>query len=298
MPDLPRLSLVLILAACSRETTAVDDTAGSTTSPGGEAGDENSSSTTDENPTTMGSEDESPTTMESEDDGFVPHLDGPVVDFCDPFTQDCPNGEKCVPYSTTGGSWNANKCVPILGDGQSGEACTYDGTAEATDSCDASSHCWDVLEVDGQAVGTCAPFCKGTPDDPICAEGTSCLIANQGSITLCIATCDPVAQDCPEGLACIWINNGFNCVFTSQEGPQQGDPCDMIASCGPGLACLSAEVLPECAVSACCGKFCWVSDADPDPVCDWEGTECVPYFEPGEEPEGYEDVGVCIVPPP
>jgi hypothetical protein len=289
MPNPLRLCVVLMLAACSPETIAVDDTAGSTTSPGGEAGGESRSSTTDENPTTMGSEDEN----ESEDDGFVPRLDGPVVDFCDPFAQECPDGEKCVPYGSTGGNWDANKCVPILGDGQPAEACTYDGTAEATDTCGASSLCWDVLEIDGEAVGTCAPFCKGTPDDPICAEGTSCLIANMGSITLCIATCDPIAQDCPEGQACFWANNGFNCIFTQDS--LLGVPCDMIADCGQGLVCLDAEVLPECAASACCGQWCSLSDPDPDPVCDWEGTECAPFWEPGEAPEGYEDVGVCIV---
>jgi hypothetical protein len=29
---------------------------------------------------------------------------------------------------------DGNKCVPILGDGQPGEACTYDGTVEATET--------------------------------------------------------------------------------------------------------------------------------------------------------------------
>lgn len=291
MQNPSRLCLALILAACTPETTAVAETAGSTTSPGGETDDGNSSPTTDEGPTTLmdsGTESEEP----SDEDGFVPHLDGPPGESCDPFAQNCPDGEKCVPYGSTGGSWDANKCVPILGDGQAGEACTYDGTVEATDTCDASSHCWEVQEIEGQWVGSCTSFCKGTPDDPICAEGTSCLIANEGSINLCIATCHPLAQDCPEGLTCSWANNGFNCIFSSQDG-QLGDPCVGISDCVTGLWCLSADVLPECAALACCGQLCSLAE----PACDWEGTECVSFFD-AEFAEGYEDVGVCIVPEP
>src|SRR5690242_2592745 len=151
--------------------------------------------------------------------GFVPMSDFGAVSECDPFAQDCPDGEKCVPYGSTGGNWDANKCVPVTGSGAAGDPCTYGGTVEATDDCDANTHCWDVMDVDGMAVGVCTPFCTGTADDPICPPDTSCLIANDGSINLCVSTCDPLLQDCGSGLACFWANNGFNCIFTTQDIP-------------------------------------------------------------------------------
>src|SRR5690606_4445407 len=76
---------------------------------------------------------------------FVPDDDfAGVTSECDPFMQDCPDGEKCVPYGSTGGNWDANKCVAVTGSGAAGDPCTYGGTSEATDDCDDNTHCWDV----------------------------------------------------------------------------------------------------------------------------------------------------------
>lgn len=225
--------------------------------------------------------------------GFVPMTDFGTPSECDPFAQDCPDGEKCVPYGSTGGNWDANKCVPVTGSGSAGDPCTYGGTVEATDDCDADTHCWDVMDVDGMAVGVCTPFCEGTADEPICPPETSCLIANEGSINLCVSTCDPLLQDCAgEGLACFWANNDFNCIFTTQNIPL-GEPCGYINDCAEGLGCLTAEVLPNCGGSACCGSWCSVSEAAPCPAM---GTECTAFFEEGMAPPGYEDIGVCILP--
>jgi hypothetical protein len=288
--------LLLIIAACSPKTGPGGDTAGTTTSPDGEDSGETDTAYS-ESPTDQGADDfddEGENTGPPTTSGIVPDDTDDMLwgDECDPFAQDCPEGEKCVPYASTGGTWDANKCVPITGDDLPGEACTYGGVVEATDSCDGSSHCWEVQEVDGQMVGTCRAFCQGTVDAPVCPEGTSCLISNQGTINLCILTCDPVASDCPEGLTCSWVNEGFNCIPVTDGGSQPGDPCEM-AECGPSLVCLDGAVLPECAATACCAQWCSLAN----PVCTWMGTECVSFFE-GEPPDGYEDVGVCIVPGP
>jgi hypothetical protein len=221
---------------------------------------------------------------------FVPDVEGDEPS-CDPFAQDCVDGEKCVHWGSTGGNWDANKCVPVTGSGTVGDACSYAGVVAATDDCDASSHCWDVQDVDGQLVGTCTAFCAGTPNSPQCEPDTACLIANEGSITLCIETCDPLLQACSEGLGCFWANNDFQCIFTTQNIPL-GEPCGYINDCAAGNTCLDAEVLPGCNGSACCGSFC---DLD-DPTCGLEGTECSAFFEEGMAPPGYEGVGVCIVP--
>lgn len=288
-------SLSLVISGCAKDD-GVDTgaaTASTTVSTGDGDGDaETGSGDGDGDP---GDGDGDPTTTASTGlttMGFVPMSDFGAVSECDPFAQDCPENEKCVPYGSTGGNWDANKCVPVTGSGAAGDACTYGGTVEATDDCDANTHCWDVMDVDGMNVGVCTPFCTGTADDPICGPDTSCLIANDGSINLCITTCDPLLQDCNAGLACFWANSGFNCIFTTQDIPL-GEVCGFINDCASGLACLTAEVLPACNGSACCGSWCSIAEGA---ACPQMGTECSAFFEEGMAPPGYEDVGVCILP--
>jgi hypothetical protein len=138
--------LSLALTACSSSRASVDshgDESGSTTSST-----ESDSSSTD--------------TASSMNVTFVPPNDHEVVPSCDPFAQDCPDGEKCVPYSGHGGLWDAFKCVLITGEQTTGEPCTYGGTVEATDDCDQISGCWNVQDLEGEAVGICYAFCMGT----------------------------------------------------------------------------------------------------------------------------------------
>jgi hypothetical protein len=221
---------------------------------------------------------------------------GPGIDFggvweCDPFAQDCPDGEKCVPFATFGDIWDANKCVPVLGDGQVGDPCIYGGPVEATDDCGPESYCWNVTDMNGEQLGTCTAFCQGTADMPVCAMGTDCLIANQGSITLCIDVCDPLLQDCADGFTCNWLGDNFHCTLGGP-GNGEGQPCDQ-SECSGELVCVTAAALPGCAGSACCTSFCALDDpnACPDPLL-----ECVSYFEQGMAPAGYENVGICIAP--
>jgi len=229
------------------------------------------------------------TSTTDEGNNFVPDM--PIESQCDPWAQDCPEGEKCVPYSENGGPWHRNKCVPVLGEGQPGDSCTYDGITSATDSCGAGSHCWDVQEVEGELIGVCTSFCEGNPDNPICGPDTSCLMANEGSINLCVATCDPLLQACDENLACYWSNNDFNCIFTT-DNIGEGESCGFINDCVAGNFCALSEVLPDCDGGSCCTAYCDLVD----PVCNVEGTECASFFDEGLAAPGYEDVGVCIMP--
>jgi hypothetical protein len=218
----------------------------------------------------------------------------PICTACDPFEQDCPEGEKCSPYASDGGNeWNANKCVPVLGDQQPGELCSWDGIIEATDDCDATSFCWDVMEIDGELLGTCAAFCTGTADAPECPGGGSCIITDSFSFALCIITCNPLLQDCAPGLGCFWANSAFACLFTAGDIPA-GEPCGFINDCAPGNYCVEAATLPDCAATSCCTSFC---DLDlGDAQCSEPGTACVAFFNDGEAPPGYEDLGLCLVP--
>ncbi len=220
---------------------------------------------------------------------FIPDDDVGGVNECDIFLQDCMPGEKCVPYASGGGTWDANKCVPVMGDGMVGEACVYKGVVEATDDCDESSACWYI---DNMGMGVCTAFCEGSPQDPVCPEGDTCLISNMGSIAFCLPGCNPIAQDCPEGQGCFWSGSTFACASLTAEIPA-GEPCGFINDCAEGLMCLTADVIPGCAGSACCGEFCDL-DCGPD-SCTLPGTSCAPFFEGGGASPGNADVGVCIV---
>ena len=221
---------------------------------------------------------------------FVPPEDFFDADLCDPFLQDCPDGEKCVPYANGGGNWNANKCVPILGDAEIGEPCMYDGAVAGTDTCDGSSMCWNT---DDEQVGTCVAFCTGTLDNPMCDPGSSCTIQNNNSITLCLENCDPLVQDCGPGLGCFWGGGAFQCVFTTQDLPT-GEPCGFLNDCAPGNYCTAAETLPNCGGGSCCANYCDLDNGNGD--CFTPGTECVPFYEPNEAPPGEQDIGLCLLP--
>jgi hypothetical protein len=293
-------SMSLVFAGCAKDE-GVDTSATSATTAGDGDGDNETSGNGDgdgdpgDGDPGDGDGDDMMTSLTGSP--FVPMTDfGPIASECDPFLQDCPGTvdgtEKCAPYSSTGTNWDANKCVSVTGSGAPGDTCIYSNTTEATDDCGVDSHCWDVMDVDGMNVGVCTSFCEGTADDPICAPDTSCLIANDGSINLCVATCDPLLQNCNAGLACFWAANNFNCIFTTQDIPL-GEACGYINDCAMGLGCLNADVLPDCNGSACCGSWCSVSEGA---ACAAPGTECTAFFEEGMAPPTYEDVGVCILP--
>jgi hypothetical protein len=266
----------LISADDDSETTATNT--GSETSPGTEG-----ESTTITTVPTSATEGPPPDTMS-----------GPVQ--CHPFEQDCPPDEKCVPWSAGGGAWDDSKCVPVLGDNLVGEPCTYGGTFESTDDCDANSFCFDTQEIDGQLIGTCHAFCTGTPRMPECPDGQQCLLSS-GPVTLCFPMCDPVAQDCPEdGEGCYWSSTAFVCIEPVGAGVPPGQPCQFATDCEIGSLCLDAGVIPDCGGTGCCGAFCDVGLGDMQ-CANVPGTSCVAFWEQGMAPEGYDHVGVCVIPP-
>jgi len=238
---------------------------------------------------------------EGSDDGpsnFImdPDGGGPSNE-CDIWAQDCPEGEKCMPWDNAGGSsWNATRCSPIEDNpGQPGDTCTVEGSGvSGIDSCDVAAMCWDVEPKTN--MGTCVGFCEGSEDAPLCSNpDEACSITNDGVLILCLATCDPLLQDCPEGQACYPETNGFICSpDASGEMGAIGDPCEYINVCDPGGWCANAEVVPDCVGSGgCCAAFCDVTE--PDAGCP-AMTECVAWWEEGEAPPGEEDIGVCILP--
>jgi hypothetical protein len=219
--------------------------------------------------------------------------------WCDVWAQDCPRGEKCTPYANDGGSsWNALKCVPVMEDpAGEGEPCfVVDNGVSGIDNCELGAYCWNVDEENN---GNCVALCIGTPESPTCPdpENTYCAITGDGVINLCLATCDPLLQDCKAGEVCIYHwDDSFGCVFdASGEEGQAHDPCEFVNACDPGLICLYTQSAVECdaMASGCCEPYC---DLTLPNTCPGMGQVCTPLFEAGMAPPGLEDVGYCALP--
>lgn len=221
---------------------------------------------------------------------------------CDPFVQDCAEGEKCVPWANDGGSvWNGLRCVPVVDSpGQVGEPCTIERTATSGfDDCALGAVCLGVDETTLEG-GTCVAQCTGSQQEPGCAEGTSCLIANDGSVTLCLPDCDPLAGDCGADETCTPHEEYFVCLPTASDVAPAGAPCETPGSCDPGAVCLpSALVGAGCDLDAfgCCTPWCDLGAVDPTAGCLDKGQECQSWWK-DMPPAEFADVGVCMLPAP
>ncbi|MGH1341936.1 MAG: ribulose phosphate epimerase [Nannocystales bacterium] len=240
-------------------------------------------------------------TADTEDTvGFIEEPDGGGVAVeCDVWTDDCPKGEKCMPWANDGGnSWNATRCSPIdANPGQVGDTCTVEGSGvSGVDSCDARSMCYYVDSEVGE--GICVGFCEGTQAAPTCDTGSICTIVNGGVLTLCRPECDPLLQDCEGSAACLPASGaeGFTCIVdaSGEDAGGFGDPCEFVNACDPGLFCAAADGVPDCAgATGCCSEFCELEGAE---ECTSPSQECVSWFEEGAVPPGLESVGACLIP--
>lgn len=228
---------------------------------------------------------------------FVPTPDGPEEGgWCTLLDQDCPPGEKCMPWANDGGpTWNSTRCSPVVDNPDAvGEPCMVEGSpVSGIDTCDHGSMCWEV-DPDTLA-GTCVAFCVGREDDPHCERESAWCWQSREVLALCLPHCDPLAQDCPLGQGCYAVGEAFACTINASGiFGELYDGCDGINGCDPGLHCAAPELLPGCSFeTGCCTPFCELGD----PMsCPFE-LVCTPWFEAGMVPPGYEDVGVCVAPP-
>ncbi|MCA9695556.1 MAG: ribulose phosphate epimerase [Myxococcales bacterium] len=226
--------------------------------------------------------------------------DGGISGQCDPLSQDCPEGEKCTAVSMTDGEpWEINVCKPINGTGQLGDTCDIEGGKyTGVDDCDLGYIC--LLSDDEGMGGTCVEFCDANMNCP--NTGVQCQVYNNGSLPICLFECDPLLQDCADGQGCYNGADGSNFVcfkVTAEPGEgQQGDTCNFINQCLPGLYCANAGVVFGCPPESggCCTPYCDLSEQDPNANCQ-DGEQCVAYYDPPESaPPKYVDVGVCIIP--
>jgi hypothetical protein len=238
----------------------------------------------------------------TDDVTFIPGGDWGSMDECSVWEQDCPEGEKCMPWANDGGSsWNATRCSPLEPDaGGPGEPCTVEGSVgSGIDDCELGAMCWNVDPETN--MGECVAFCIGSEENPLCAnECDHCRLTGDGVLILCLPQCDPMAQDCGEGMGCYPDYVSFSCVpDASGAAGGVGEPCEFINVCDPGSACIPSDWVPACEdATGCCAPFC---DVDGPPVCEalLPGSSCLPWEDglPAEACVGPATIGVCSVPP-
>ncbi|MCY1062351.1 hypothetical protein [Nannocystis sp. SCPEA4] len=306
--------LLLALAACSlrpHEFTATDAANSGTTEPASTSdaaitaapatGEPTGTSAT----TTTGEPAPATTTTgvgtsDSTTSNFITPLDGgPPGSECDSYAQDCPEGQKCVPYSGDGDlSWETLGCFDVVPrpDGE-GEPCeVFESAVSGKDSCAEGLMCWDV-DLD-TGIGTCLALCGGSVEEPTCPDpNTFCSVGRL--LSLCFPYCDPLAQDCEGGDLCVPNQSnpgGWLCVLdASGEEGQVFDTCGYLNDCDAGLYCTPPEYGAECEQNGtgCCLPYC---DTSLPNTCPGEGQVCIPWYEDGQALPGYENVGLCGVP--
>ena len=211
---------------------------------------------------------------------------------CNPRTQDCPAGQKCMPWAGDGGgAWNSTPCSPVADDpGAPGDPCIVERTATSgLDDCERGALCWYV---DSESLqGTCIAMHTGGSINRVCPDPLEApLEAATGVFLPCVARCNPLGSECGTGERCSPVVSwraDFVCYpDTAREPGTAGDVC---GACAPGLACIDGADVPSCDGAACCAPYCDLDNPDCPP-----GTDCQPWDPPLVVP-GKENAGICRV---
>ena len=213
---------------------------------------------------------------------------------CDPWAEDCPDGQKCAPFATPGSpTWDAVQCVPIVDDpAPAGAPCSVlDHPTSGLDDCVKHAMCWDLGP---DLHGTCVAMCLGDGfNQASCLDPDNlCVQANDNVILVCLPRCDPLLSDCPEGQVCIPSATDFACApDASGAGGQAFTPCAAGNACDPGLLCADSSHTALCDpdVAECCLPFCDLDQFDSCPP----DTACIPVFPKGGVEPQLLDVGLC-----
>lgn len=287
----PLFALFLIAPACD-SGQAADGGDGAKSGETGDGPDDGDSGESGEDGESGGDDDESI---------FIDRDVGTVLE-CNIWEQDCPAGEKCMPFASAGNSWDSLRCTAVNEiTAAIGDTCTAEGGGSSgIDNCELGSMCWNVNPETSE--GTCIALCAGNEADASCDDPTrTCVIANDGTLPVCLQACDPLLQGCDaENEACYpapSTTGEFACAAdVSGELGAIGDPCGAINTCDAGGFCANAAAVPGCAdtgAASCCSPFCDFGEGE---SCALEGQECVPAYEDGTAPPGNEHIGFCVIP--
>ena len=300
----------LVVSACSRINPLFSDVVGETDSGGKTTGattgalptnadvgddDSNTSEPTTTTPpatsTTMHDETLDPTIGETRGEtGQAIDLPTDCSEYydgrCDLDDGTCEEGYKCAPvFDPVEGleMW----CVELQEPTQAiGDPCELIcGDTDGVDTCDFGSTC--VIDV-------CRELCN--PVSGLCSQADHFCFVEEKLLPfgVCLPSCDPLQQDCPDEFTCIPnYPTGYVCVPDASGGlGDQGSSCVFENSCNPGFICIAPESEGCESPSGCCSSYCELSD----PACNNPVHECLPVMEPA--PPSFEDVGVCALPLP
>ncbi|MCH9685584.1 MAG: hypothetical protein K0V04_29405 [Deltaproteobacteria bacterium] len=209
---------------------------------------------------------------------------------CDIVAQDCPRGEKCMPWANDGGgNWNATRCSPIDDNpGDPGDPCQVEGSGTSgIDDCALGVVCWLVDPKTNQ--GTCTAVCDALQGVGTCPGNLGCTQVDD--VPLCIDGCDPIAPDCPEGQGCFLAGSSFACSSAPPKPVPLGEACSgLSSSCAPGQLCAYGAAF-DCGRpgEGCCAGVCDLTDPN---GCAAFGGMCTPWFPVAPPPE-LANLGVC-----
>ena len=284
-------ALALFIPGCGDSSAGITEATGSSNTDPAATSDASSDATT----STTGSATTGASATTGTDDpttGTTGTGPDPNIE-CDPGKQDCPDGEKCTPYVKEENACcvDATHCVPDTGAKQFGDDCIR---MNDTDDCAQGLFCHGPTS-GSEGDGVCVVLCD--VDDPATCDGT-CYGWNDGALPLCDVECDPLVQDCPNKHGCYPILSAgiFVCIVEGydESGGNDGDACEVVQGCKPGLACQAADVLEGCEGTDCCTPVCDITD-DPD-TCPAEMEQCVSVWPEDNIPPNYADVGFCVIP--
>lgn len=128
----------------------------------------------------------------------------------------------------------------------------------------------------------------------VCEANETCV--DVGEEPTCLVHCDPLNQAfCGADNVCVPQGAElFLCApDASGDTGMVGQGCAYSNGCDPGNLCLNGPAVAGCNGQACCSAFCDLDLAD---ICVQYGMQCVAWFEMGQAPAGFEDVGACVLP--
>lgn len=135
----------------------------------------------------------------------------------------------------------------------------------------------------------CAPLATGSADAPVCPDPCSYPFVYDDVFGVCNPTCNPLAADCSEGLACSPVAHlpKFLCTGVGSAGANEA--CENTDDCAEGTACAPHFLLPSCTSSFCCTPVCDLNAPDPCPAA-MPNTTCEPW-------PPYPDLDAACLPP-
>ena len=208
---------------------------------------------------------------------------------CSVATEDCAEGEKCMPVIE---QFDQLACRPVDAQPRAvGASCSFgQSPSDGFDDCERHALCRGFPEARcvSMAFGQGFGFSCPSPDERVWVDAS-------GMWILCLPVCNPLNDECPEGLGCFSDNEAFDCAPLGEPVGAKFETCDSPTACAPGLACVSPGKSSACAQDqpGCCLPFCDVAA----PRCP-DRLECIPWWSPSrvDTLPIIEHVGVCVEP--